>query len=733
MARTAQPEDLYRIRVPSDPTLSPDGRLAAFSVQVVAPQHDGYRSSIWVAPLEGTGAARQVTLGARHDSRPRFSPDGRTLAFLSDRRLYVEDLPGAPPAEEREDGMQVHLLPVEGGEARRLTDLPRGVVDLAWSPDGRRLVVVTASIGATREEDARLRRRELRRDPSRPPTSDYRYLDRLQYLYNGRGFVENQVTHLWLVDVETGDARRLTDGRSSDSSPAWSPDGRCIAHVTNERRDWDLTWRSDVWVVEVDGGRRRRVTGGEGAFGAPAWLPDGTTLAVLGHRFPARAGSRNDVWLFPADGSDSGPAGGRNLSGRHDREPGAAMNSDVTPVEAPRLLVDAAGAAVTFSAPVGGSYEVWRIAVDDGALEQLTDGRHYISAFDQVTLARGVSRVALLRSEPTDLPDLHVLDVRGGPGSRRRPVTEARRVTWLNDELLDEVMLSAPAERWVEVEGRPIQGWFYPALASGANAGGGESGGGTRGRGRRAAAAPLVVEIHGGPQTLYGWAPMWEWQILAGRGISVFACNPRGSEGYGQDFAAANFRDWGPGPTRDVLAGVDALVTEGLADPGRLGVTGGSYGGYLTNWIVGHDHRFRAAITCRSVSDLGSLNLTGDLAGLEFGDLQFGASPFEDPEFYRAHSPLTYAEQVRTPLLIQHAEQDLRCPIGQAEAMFAAMRRKRRPVRLMRVPGESHELTRAGTPFRRVENLVQVRDWFVHYLVLGRRRLPPLPRERGGK
>ena len=184
----------------------------------------------------------------------------------------------------------------------------------------------------------------------------------------------------------------------------------------------------------------------------------------------------------------------------------------------------------------------------------------------------------------------------------------------------------------------------------------------------------------------------------------MLSTNPRGSEGYGEDFNAANLPDWGAGPMRDVMAHVDALVEAGVADPTRLGVTGGSYGGYLTNWIVGHTERFAAAMTCRSVTDLTSLMLTGDLAGGIFGILEFGAQPWEAPDLYRELSPITYADRIRTPLLIQHAENDLRCPMGQAEALFAVLRTLRRPFRLMRVPNETHEVTRSGTPFRRVKN-----------------------------
>jgi dipeptidyl aminopeptidase/acylaminoacyl peptidase len=226
---------------------------------------------------------------------------------------------------------------------------------------------------------------------------------------------------------------------------------------------------------------------------------------------------------------------------------------------------------------------------------------------------------------------------------------------------------------------------------------------------------------------------MLEFQLLAASGMSVFFCNPRGSEGYGRAFNEANIRDWGPGPMRDVIAGVESLVADGLADPARLGVTGGSYGGYLTNWILGHDERFAAAMTCRSVSDVTMLMLTGDISSGFWARHEFGATPWDDPAYFREISPITYADRIRTPLLIQHSEKDIRTTIGQAEALFTVIRSKKRPVRLLRVPEETHELTRSGTPFRRVENLAVVRDWFRHFLVQGRRGLPPLPRARAGK
>ena len=445
-------------------------------------------------------------------------------------------------------------------------------------------------------------------------------------------------------------------------------------------------------------------------FSAPTWLPDGATIAALGHRMEGGAGSRNDIWLFAADGSDATPTGGRNISATHDLMPGSGMSSDLTRGEGPRLIPSKGGRWLAFTAPIDGSYELWRIAIADGRLERLTNGRHYISGWDGVPHGSGSSRarrIVYLRSTPTAPPDLWLLEVQGG-SSPSKP----RRLTRFNAEVLDELALHQPVERHVTVDGRDIQGWLIPAGVG---------------------PQPLIVQIHGGPHTLYGWSPSWEFQLLAAAGMSVFYCNPRGSEGYGEAFNDANHRDWGPGPSRDVLAGVDALVADGLADPERLGLTGGSYGGYLTSWIVGHDQRFRAAMTCRSVNDMGVLFTTGDIAGGDWAKLEFETTPWKDPAYFREISPIAYADQIRTPLLIQHSERDLRTTIGQAEALFTVLRSLRRPVRLLRVPEETHELTRSGTPFRRVENLRIVESWFRHFLIDGKRGLPPLPKVHGGR
>ena len=745
--RAPRPEDLYRIRIPTDPRVAPDGRSLVCTLQHVAPAHDGYRTAIWRVPLaedsRAAGSPERLTIGAKHDGAPRFSPDGRTLAFISDRRSAVEEEPEAP--KDREDLAQVHLLPLDRpGEARRLTDLPRGVEDVAWSPDGRRLAVISSSRATDRKADDRARRRLPDPGPGKPPASDYWYFDRLGYQYNGAGVIAGRVPQLWVVDAVTGAAQRLTNLPAGVGAPAWSPDGRRIAVISGRRRDDDL--RSFARILAVDATSGAVTTLAEhpnGIFFAPAWLPGGREIAALGGDHP-HVFYRSDIWLFPADGSD--PRGGRNLSGRHDLMPASSQNSDLTIGEDARLVPTPDGRAILVLAPIDGGNELWRIEVADGALERVTAGKHYLSSFHVADLGSEGLRVATVRSTATDLPDVHVGRLThsgrvpvggGGGGSRRADAMTLRPITAFSEGLLAEVELRPARERTVTVDGRRIQGWLIEARdeAAGEAAPGPDAKrAGARG-GRRAAAGgprPTVVQIHGGPHTLYGWSPFWEFQVLAGAGMSVFYANPRGSEGYGRDFNEGNIADWGDGPMRDVLGGVDALVADGLANPARLGVTGGSYGGYLTSWIVGHDQRFAAAISCRSVNDLQLLMLSGDLGGTDWPKYEFGAYTWEKPDLFREQSPLTHAANIRTPLLIQHAEHDLRTTIGQAEALFAVLRKHRRPVRLMRVPGESHELTRSGTPFRRVENLVQVRDWFAHYLVAGKRGLPRKPRTRHG-
>jgi dipeptidyl aminopeptidase/acylaminoacyl peptidase len=705
--RAARPEDLYDLRVPVEVAISPDARWVAFAVKTVAPAKDGYRTALWIVPADGSAPARQLTAGTKNDTTPRWSPDGRTLAFLSDRAAVLQaGGGGAKPGKAeapKEGGTQVWVLPfADGGEARQLTDLPKDVEGLSWAPDGRRVCVVSGARSTEPEKTPD-------RKPDDPPVPDTRLIDTLLYQFNGAGFVHDRFSRLWLVDAATGVAELLTTGDHHDTDPVWSPNGRTIAFVSDRHPNADLGWRSDVYLVDARGGAVRRLSTGRGrqAFAAPAWSPDGAWVAAIGTRdWKKGVLDQASVWRFRVrDGSDE------NLLEGADLDANPAMSSDLVGGGPHRPHWVADGRAILFAAATEGALELWRIEIDGRRLDRLTRGRHAIGRVDTAALPRGGTRIAAVRGSGTEPPNVVVGDL--SPARRSDPLRLAP-VTDLMGEAWADIRIVPPVERWHEVDGRRIQGWFIESPAS-----------------SRRQPAPVVLEIHGGPATLYGWSLMWEWQVLAASGTSVYACNPRGSQGYGQEHLTANVADWGDGPMRDVMAGLDALAADGLVDPDRMGVTGGSYGGYLTSWIVGHTDRFKAAVTCRSVNDMVSQMLSGDIGGPTFGLYEYGVQPWEDWDLYRRHSPLTYAENVTTPLLIQHSEKDLRCTITQAEELFAVLRSLRRTVRLMRVPEESHELTRSGTPFRRVDNVRLIDEWFRHFLVEGKTRLPRIDANRG--
>jgi len=677
MTRSITIEDLYQFKFLSRPRISPDGQRIAFVVTTIDEQKHAYRSALWMVPTAG-GEAKRFTTGPANTHSPAWSPEGRWLAFVSER----EGEPvGKDEQEQKKHGKgkaQLWLIPTNGGEARQLTFMPHGASNPVWSPDSKRLVF-NAAVGPIDEEGA-----------DGKPLPKARVIDRLFYRLDGVGFIYERRQHLFLLDIAGGEPQQLTDGDWDDGDAAWSPDGTRIVFTSNRAED---RWRflvADLYTLSiVDGkaGELQRLTNGSLNCNSPSWSPDGKMLAFYGTP-KLRSGGHSELFTLAADAAQDEP---HCLTHEFEGSCSDSTNSDTTDEHvAPPPTWSPDGKTLYILATHRGATRVFAIP-GSGVGEQpttLTPGDVHVLDFsaDQAN-----NTLAVLIEDPTHLAEIFTSSPTA-PG-------ELRQLTSCNQELLREITLVTPEYvAYAGEDGWAMDGWilkphdFDPSRKY-----------------------PLIVEIHGGPNTQYGYGFFHEMQLLAAAGNVVLYTNPRGSTGYGRDFALAVRGAWGIKDSLDILAGVDAVVQQGYIDEQRLGVTGGSYGGFMTNWLIGHHDRFKAAVTDRCVADRSSFFGSSDV-GWDFADDDMETTPWEDPELYRRMSPLTYVKNMHTPLLIIHSEQDLRCNIEQAEQLFASLKYMGREVLFVRFEGQSHGLSRCGHPKLRKERLQHILGWFEKYL-----------------
>jgi dipeptidyl aminopeptidase/acylaminoacyl peptidase len=636
----------------------------------------------------------------RFVSDPQIAPDGRTVAFVvttlsAEKDEYCSNVWVVPTAggeprrfttgprrdtaprwspdgtrlafiSEREAGKkgQLHVMPAAGGEAIRLTDLRHGAGAPAWSPDGRRLAFA-ARVGGAPEPESEEEKRK-----SKPP----RIITTMKYRWNGEGFTYDRRLQVFVVEADGGEVRQVTEGDYDHTDPGWAPDGRSIVFTAARHDDRDHDDAADVWVVPVEGGAPRRLTATRGPAVHAAFSPVGDAVAYLG-RAEANAFGHN-VAVFTVAAASGAP---RNLTAGFDR---SCAPLPVAPVWNP------SGDAITFAAEDQGTLGVYRVPAGGGPVTRIVTGERVVGGF---SISRDGGTIAFAASDPVSPAEVFVCDAGGG---------SERALTDLNRDWKREVARSRPERFRFERAGMTVDAWIMKpfGFAPGAR-------------------YPLLVNVHGGPHAQYGYPFLDEFQVQAGAGYTVLYTNPRGSQGYGEAFTRAVVGDWGGGDVADVLAGLDeALRRFDWIDRDRLGLLGGSYGGFVTSWIVGHSARFRAACSERAVnshvtmfgsSDIGHLFNVGELGG---------ARPWEDMAKYLERSPLTYAKDITTPLLIIHSEDDLRCPIGEAEQLFMALKTLRRDVTFVRFPDENHELSRSGKPRHRLERFRIILDWFAKYL-----------------
>jgi dipeptidyl aminopeptidase/acylaminoacyl peptidase len=678
--RSITETDLFKFVWIADPQISPDGSQVAFVREWVNQKADRYDTALWIVPAGG-GPARQLTAGPR-DTNPQWSPDSKHLAFL---RSAEKD--GKPQPS------QIYLLTFGGGEARQLTQMPRGASGIEWSPDGRAIAFASTDDPSAKEKGTFEEGDKTEKAPEHK--SDVRVITRAVYRSNGPGYLNPKVrSHLWTLAISSGSdekvkPRQITDGSFSEGNARWSRDGSRIYFVA--RRVVEPYYEpahTDLYSILPDGQDEKHVLSFDGGMRDYSFSEDGKRIAFggsLAHK-PVQSYTQPDLFLLNNDGSSTA----KNLTADYDFDIGGGIGGDQ---HAPRggdaggVVWSRDGRWLYVNVAEHGRANLKRIDASTGKVEALTTGDHEVISYSATADA---SKMALVISSSTNIGDVFLLEI----GSHK-----LTQLTHVNGELLSGLNLTDPEEIWyTSFDGKKVQAWiqkppdFDPARKY-----------------------PFILQIHGGPHAAYGFTFTHEFQWMAAKGYVVLYTNPRGSTSYGQDFGNIIQYNYPGDDYKDLMAGVDEVIKRGYVDTNKLGVTGGSGGGVLTNWTIGHTKQFAAAVSQRSIADWSGFWYTADFT--LFTPTWFRAAPWEDPQDFTNRSPITYVKNVVTPTMFVEGEADMRTPPADGgEIMFRALKYRKIPTAMVRFPNETHELSRSGAPWHRIERLQHIVNWFDKYL-----------------